>query len=75
MNSKVNNAEKLINDVGDDGHHPVITADRKTKKKNNILDLWVVIKCAILSILVTPEEKKRGAKVYLKKLWLRTPQT
>ena len=46
------------------------------KHESNIRDLWNNIKQANLYILGNPEEKKkkRGFKIYLKKLWLKTFQ-
>ena len=80
MNSRMNNAEERINDL-EDRIMKIIQLEQQTetqmkKKRKNIRDLWDNIKHANLCIIGIPEgEDKRGLKMYLKKLWLKTSQT
>ena len=80
MNSRLNNAEQ-INDP-EDRIMEITQSEQQTesqikKDESNIKDLWDNIKHANLHIIGIPEEKKekRGSKMYLKKLWLKSSQT
>ena len=51
------------------------TENQMKKHESNIRDLWDNIKWVNLHIIGIPEGKeKRGLKIYLKKLWLKTFQ-
>ena len=81
IKTRMNNAEEWISDVKDkimeitqSGQQ---TESKMKKNESNIRDLWDNIKCANLCIIGTAEgeEKKRGLKIYLKKLCGKLPKS
>ena len=77
----MNNAEEGISDL-EDRIMEITQSEQQTesqmkKNESNIRDLWDNIKQTNLLIIGIPEEEKekRGLKMYLKKLWLKTSQT
>ena len=80
IGSKRNNAEEQISDL-EDRIVEITQSGQKTenqlkKHKSNIRHLWDNRTRAHLHMIGIPEEKKkkRGLKMYLKKLWLKTLQ-
>lgn len=78
INSKLNNS-KQKSDLETTQSEEKTDRKMKKNKESNIWDLWDNIKHANLQIRV-PEEKKRerekrGSKMYLRKLQLKTSQT
>ena len=80
VKTRMNNAEEQISDVEDRimeitqiGQQ---TQSQMKKHESNIRDLWDNKKWANLCIIRIPEgeEKEKGLKIYLKKLWLKTFQ-
>ena len=80
LKTRMNNAEEQISDL-EDRMMEITQSGQQTeiqmkKHKSNIRDLWDNIKWANLCIIGIPEgeEKEKGIKIYLKKLWLKTLQ-
>ena len=75
MNSRLNNAEQ-ISDMEDRMMETTQSEQQTERNESTIWDLWDNIKHADLCIIEVPEGegKRRGSKMYLKKLWLKTPQ-
>ena len=80
IKTRMNNAEERISDV-EDRIMEIIQSGQQIenqmkKHKSNIRDLWDNIKQTNLCIKGIPEgeKKKRGLKIYLKRLWLKTFQ-
>ena len=80
VKTRMNNTEELISDVEDRIMEITQSGGQKEnqmkKHESNIRDLWDNIKQAYLHIIGIQKEqkKKRGLKIYLKKLWLKTFQ-
>ena len=73
----MNNAEEQISDVEDRIMEITQSGQQKEnqmkKHENNIRDLWDNINLCIIGFQ-KKKKKKKGLKIYLKKLWLKTFQ-